>query len=111
MRNIRAVIFALAVGILLGGGWAQVQAAFTVSGPIEPTPVGIINALNTQLGNYFSLSGNAGELQFYNSASWATNSNVATTMTSLGPQGSHTTVQQWLVVVNNAGVVRFIPAY
>lgn len=36
---------------------------------------------------------------------------VATTMTSLGPAGSHTTVQEWLTITDAAGTVRFIPCY
>lgn len=30
---------------------------------------------------------------------------------SVGPTGSHTTVQEWLAVKNASGVVRYIPAY
>lgn len=39
------------------------------------------------------------------------NGAVATTMTSLGPIGSHTTVQEWLVIQNSSGTVRWIPCY
>jgi len=106
----RKTIAALALGILLGTAAVQLGAAIPVTA-IDPTPQGIIGQVNTYLGSLLSASANTGELQFFNGASWATNSNVATTMTSLGPQGSHTTVQQWLVVVNNTGTVRFIPAY
>jgi hypothetical protein len=41
----------------------------------------------------------------------AANGAVATTMTSLGPTGSHTTIQEWLVVKNASGVIRWIPMY
>ncbi len=105
----RKTIAALAIGILLGTAAVQVGAAIPIIA--MSTPAEVITQVNAYLGNLLSLSANTGELQFFNGASWATNSNVATTMTSLGPQGSHTTVQQWLVVVNNTGTVRFIPAY
>jgi hypothetical protein len=39
------------------------------------------------------------------------NGSVATTMSSLGPTGSHTTVQEWLTVKNAAGTTRYIPLY
>lgn len=41
----------------------------------------------------------------------AANGSVATTMTSLGPTGSHTTVQEWMVVRNASGTLRYIPMY
>lgn len=99
-----------AAGILLGLGAAQLKAAIP-AGPVEPTAPGIIGQVNSYLGNLLSLSANTGELQFFASQSWATNSNVATTMTSLGPQGSHTTIQKWLAVVDNTGTVVYVPAY
>ena len=45
------------------------------------------------------------------SASIAANGSVATAMSSLGPTGSHTTIQEWLVVKNASGVVRYIPMF
>jgi hypothetical protein len=36
---------------------------------------------------------------------------TATTMTSLGPTGAHTTVQEWFTVTDASGTVRYIPAY
>lgn len=45
------------------------------------------------------------------SPSWTANGSVATTMTSLGPTGSHTTVQKWLTVKDDAGTTYYIPAY
>ncbi len=44
-------------------------------------------------------------------ASVVANGSVATTMTSLGPVGSHTTIQEWLVVKNAGGTLRYIPMY
>lgn len=106
----RKTIAALACGIVLGTAAMQISAAIPV-GPVEPTAPGIIGQVNTYLGNLITKSGSTTELQFLGPQSWAVNSNVATTMTSLGPQGSHTTVQEWLTVVNSSGTVRYIPAY
>jgi hypothetical protein len=50
-------------------------------------------------------------VQFGNAASFTANGSVATTLTSLGPTGSHTTVQEWLTVKDAAGTTRYIPAY
>lgn len=41
----------------------------------------------------------------------AANGAVATTVTSLGPTGSHTTIQEWMVVIDQAGTTRWIPMY
>jgi hypothetical protein len=111
----RKTIAALACGILLGTAAMQISAAIPTgggsSGPVEPTAPGILGRVNDYLGNLVSASANTGELQFFATQTWTANSNVATTMTSLGPQGSHTTIQKWFVVVDNTGVVRYIPAY
>jgi len=39
------------------------------------------------------------------------NGSVATALSSVGPTGAHTTVQEWFAVKNAAGVVRYIPAF
>jgi hypothetical protein len=41
----------------------------------------------------------------------AANGTVATGLSALGPAGSHTTVQEWLVVQNAAGVTRYVPCF
>lgn len=45
------------------------------------------------------------------SAMTVANGTVATTMTSLGPTGSHTTIQEWLTFKNSAGTQRWVPCY
>lgn len=52
-----------------------------------------------------------GVLKVTGTAMIAANGAIGTTMTSLGPTGSHTTVQEWLMVKNPAGTVRYIPMY
>ena len=41
----------------------------------------------------------------------AANGSVATVLGSLGPAGSHTTVQEWIAIKNASGVTRYIPAF
>lgn len=53
----------------------------------------------------------AGLLQASNSASWSANGSVATALSSIGPTGAHTTVQEWFTVKNASGVTRYIPAF
>lgn len=114
MRHLRSFLFGFAM-LLTGGAMAMGVATF--GGPGQPQDPGqLFNYLNqmvTQMNGIVCLYSctNTGEAQFVSSQSWATNGVVATAMTSLGPVGSHTTVQQWLVVANPAGTVRFIPAF
>jgi hypothetical protein len=108
----RRTIATLAIGVFIGTAGVQLSAAIPTSPPTDGTPTGTIARVNEYLGNFLSkYAGATSELQFSGSQSWATNSNVATTMTSLGPQGASTTVSQWLTVVDNRGRVGFIPWY
>ncbi len=43
-------------------------------------------------------------------ASWTANGSVATAMSSLGPAGSHTTVQEWFTIKSGANL-RYVPAF
>lgn len=53
----------------------------------------------------------SGNIQFNNAASFSANGTVATAMSSLGPTGSHATIQTWLTIKDNGGVVRYIPCF
>lgn len=52
-----------------------------------------------------------GVFRFGNSGSFIANGSIATVMSSLGPTGSHTTVQEWLQIKNSVGTVRYIPCF
>ena len=52
-----------------------------------------------------------GQVRVNGSSSWTANGSVATALTSVGPTGSHTTVQEWFTVKNASGTVRYIPAF
>lgn len=43
--------------------------------------------------------------------SFTANGAVATALTSLGPTGSHTTVQEWFSIKDSGGTLRYIPAF
>lgn len=52
-----------------------------------------------------------GTVQFANSGSFSADGTVATVLGSLGPTGSHTTVQTWLTIIDNTGATRYIPCF
>lgn len=57
------------------------------------------------------LTQGSGLVKFGSSSNFAANGSVATTLTSLGPTGSHTTVQKWLAVKDSAGATFYIPLF
>ncbi len=66
--------------------------------------IGTVNALIAQINANVGLGGLA-------QGAFVANATVATTMTSLGPTGSHTTIQKWLSLVDNTGTVVYLPCY
>lgn len=50
-------------------------------------------------------------IKFSSANSFSANASVATALSSIGPVGSHTTVQTWLTVVDNTGTTRYIPCF
>lgn len=50
-------------------------------------------------------------LKFGSTGMFAANGAVATTFTGVGPTGSHTTIQEWGVLADQAGTVRWFPLY
>ncbi len=69
------------------------------------------NASGSSLGMALSFPNATGLPKFGRSGAWTANGSVATTMTSLGPSGAHTTVQKWLTVKDDSGTTYYIPAY
>lgn len=62
--------------------------------------------LDTQLAR-----GAAGIIQFVSTGSFSANNTVATSITSVGPTGANTTVQEWLTIKNASGTTRYIPCF
>lgn len=58
-----------------------------------------------------SIGNGATALQVAGAGSWSANGAVATALSSVGPTGAHTTVQEWLTFKNASGTVRYIPAF
>lgn len=50
-------------------------------------------------------------VHFNSSGSFSANASVATVLGSVGPVGSHTTVQKWLTFSDNGGVTRYVPCF
>lgn len=79
-----------------------------------------LNLSSLGTGNVSIFTGNAathivdfqstGIMNFFQSGSFAANGSVATVLGSLGPVGSHTTVQEWMQVAHN-GTTRWIPLF
>lgn len=63
---------------------------------------------NVDLGIFCAGSG---LVKFQGGSMMSANGSVATVLGSLGPSGSHTTVQEWLTVKDAASNVRFIPCF
>lgn len=88
-----------AAGLLLGKNTAATNNSEIVIGQVTiPT------------GN-FAIFDSSGYPSEFGSGHWAANGAVATSLTSLGPTGSHTTVQEWFTVLDSSGVQRWIPAF
>lgn len=108
MRRFSLRVQGLFVGLVLGATIAAGTAA-----PIPgPQDVGqIYNVLNATVMNWLTVNANGGELQLLGPNSFKANGSVATTMTSLGPIGAHTTVQRWMVVMTPGGIQGYVPVY
>lgn len=97
---------------LTDAGWMQlgsgasgtktIRVGGSVSNNLE-----IINSALTQL--IWSLT-DTGQMQL-GVGSTTANGSVATAMSSLGPTGAHTTIQEWLTFTNSSGVTRYVPAF
>ncbi|WP_271087486.1 hypothetical protein [Hoeflea poritis] len=52
-----------------------------------------------------------GRLQLNNAGAFEANGSVSVSLTSVGPSGASTTVQEWLEILNNGGTARYIPCF
>lgn len=85
--------------------YLQIQPAATLNYP----SLAAIGS-DTDIGLALIMQG-AGVVQFSGSGTFTANGSVATALTSLGPTGSHTTVQNWLTIKDNSGITRYIPCF
>lgn len=55
--------------------------------------------------------GSTATFKFAGTGMFTANNTVATAITSVGPTGANTTVQEWLTIKNAAGTTRYIPCF
>jgi hypothetical protein len=98
------------VGLFLGGALSLgvMAVAAPITGPVDPGS--IVANINRYILNWMGFT-NDGELTLAGGNAFAPLGVVATAMSSVGPVGSHTTVQRWMVVINAAGTVGFVPVF
>ena len=97
-------------GLFLGGALSLgvMAVAAPITGPVDPGS--IVANVNNYILKWMGFT-NDGELTLAGGNAFAPLGTVATDMSSLGPVGSHTTVQRWMVVINPAGTVGFVPVF
>lgn len=76
----------------------------------DSTGTGLTLTLTWSTASALSLQPSGGAIKVGSGAA-AANGSVATALSSVGPTGSHTTVQEWIKITNASGVVRYIPAF
>lgn len=93
-------------------GAAEISAVVDGAVSTGTVPVSLVfSTVTSSSGPVERLRVRADGLMQFGSPSWTANGSVATTMTSLGPTGSHTTVQKWFTVKDDSGTTYYIPAY
>lgn len=108
------VVAANAAAPQLLTGPCQTPNGTTCNPVSQPQNLGDYNAIIQEIWSWasnFLIFNSVGEPQFLGASAFAANGTVATTMTSLGPVGAHTTVQEWMAVIDTAGTRVFIPCY
>ena len=86
---------------------------FSISGSATGNPATIqiaANGTDSNINIDIAPKG-TGLLKLNNAASFSANATVATLLGSVGPTGSHTTVQTWLTIIDSAGTTRWIPCF
>jgi hypothetical protein len=106
MKNWRSALVGFVAGIFVTMGSLGVAAPIT--GPLSFPD--FAKAVNATFLTWFGFV-SQGELTLSGPNAFAPLGTVATAMSSLGPVGSHTTVQRWMVVINPGGTVGFVPVF
>jgi trimeric autotransporter adhesin len=101
--------------VTMAGGSLTLGVASTTGGTLilEGSTSGSVTLTGGTTGLFTTanIGNGASALTISGSGQWTANGTTATTMTSLGPTGSHATIQTWLTVTDNGGTVRYIPCY
>lgn len=77
------------------------------SSPLYSEGSQVISTVNKVIQEINSNVGLGGVAQ----GAFVANGSIGVTMTSLGPTGSHTTIQKWLSIVDDTGATVYIPAF
>jgi stage V sporulation protein SpoVS len=94
------------------GAGASAQSVFQIANTSSSTSPPVLSAVGIPANINIALTAKGtGTVQFGNAGSFSANGSVATVLGSLGPAGSHTTVQTWLTIVDSGGTTRYIPAF
>jgi hypothetical protein len=98
-------VFALGT-LSIAAGYAAVLPLFTAPGgsnaAVNPGNLADLNALVSAINSNLSIPA---------SMTNVANGSVATAMSSLGPTGSHTTIQEWFAITTPQGNVRYVPGF
>lgn len=87
------------------------QGEGTVGLLIYTAGSGNITFQTANTANTIMVLQNNGLVKFAAAGSFTANGSVATVLGSLGPVGSHTTVQKWLTIVDNGGTTGYVPVF
>lgn len=90
---------------------AGALTAFTVAAPNMAASNGVATPVILNGGSGLTLGNSTDALKLGGSAMWAANGTGAFSFTSLAPAGAHSTVQEWLTILDAAGTLRYIPAF
>ncbi len=107
------ILRSFAAGALFGLGMLSIVSVYAAvvplfTGPAGSNPANVPSAiadLNTLVGAINTDMAPATSIGF------AANGSVATALSSVGPTGSHTTVQEWITITDASGVVRYVPGF
>lgn len=121
IRSASAVLNGDLLGFISFKGFAN--SAFQSSASISTLVDGTLSGSNVPSDLIFGVSsassqnytmlvlvGSAGQVKFSASQSFTVNGTATANLTATAISG-HTTVQEWLTIIDSAGTVRYIPAY
>jgi hypothetical protein len=100
--------------LLVGGNTAAANYIATYAQVTGSAPVVGVGGTDAQIDLALASGGTVGTtstVKFSSAGMFSANGAVATSLTGIGPTGSHTTVQTWLTIKDNTGTVRYIPCF
>lgn len=116
------VVLANSPGLTTPNIGAASAASITTTAMVVGSPTGGMPGSGINLGGSGLLvnantvidsggNGSFAHLTLSGSSSWTANGTGSVSLTSLAPSGAHATVQEWLTIVDNNGVTRYLPCF